>query len=481
MRLIILGSGYVGLVSGACFAELGNEVLCVDCDAAKVARLERGDIPIYEPHLSEMITRNVAAGRLAFAAALPAFGPEVDAVFIAVGTPPQANGQGADLGYVHAAATDIAAKAISGVVVVTKSTVPVGTGDAIERLIREARPGLPVAVASNPEFLREGSAIADFMHPDRIVVGSDSPVAQRVLSTLYAPLAEAGAPIVSTGRRGAEIIKYAANAFLATKIAFINEIADFCEVTGADIGEVAVGVGLDRRIGGAFLHAGPGYGGSCFPKDTAALLATAQDHGITLRLVESTIAVNDARKRAMGRRVTAALGGEVQGKIVSVLGLTFKPNTDDMRDSPSLALIASLQRAGAIVRAYDPQGMGHARAMLEHVAFTESAYECVSGADCIVVTTEWSEFKALEPTRLARLVRSRLIVDLRNAIDAPRYAEAGFTVHGIGRRTLIASRAARVAVVRGAVRNGPPARVKRSRLNGNGSTTPHGFWDSAPN
>lgn len=478
MRLIIIGSGYVGLVSGACFAELGNDVLCVDCDAAKIARLEAGDIPIFEPRLAGMITRNVAEGRLSFATRLPAFGPEIDAVFIAVGTPPQPNGQGADLSAVFAAADDIAAKALSSVVVVTKSTVPAGTGDAIERLIGEARPGLPVAVASNPEFLREGSAIADFMHPDRVVIGTENPGAQRVLKALYQPLADAGVPIVCTGRRGAEIIKYAANAFLATKIAFINEIADFCEAAGADIAEVAEGVGLDRRIGGAFLQAGPGYGGSCFPKDSAALLATAQDHGVTLRLVESTMAVNEARKRAMGRRIVRALGGDINGKTVAILGLTFKPNTDDMRDAPSLALIAFLQRAGANVRVYDPQGMRHARTMLNRVTFAETAYDCAAGADCIVVATEWSEFAALDPVRVAALVKSRLIVDLRNALDAPRYAQAGFTVQGIGRRALTTPPLAPAAVMRSAVRDG--ARVKRTRLNGNGSTMPHGFWDSAP-
>jgi UDPglucose 6-dehydrogenase len=481
MRLIIIGSGYVGLVSGACFAELGNEVLCIDCDPAKIARLERGDMPIFEPQLEHMITRNVAAGRLAFAANLPAFGPEVDVVFIAVGTPPLANGQGADLTCVFAAAADIAAKALSGVVVATKSTVPAGTGDAIERLMCEARPRLRVAVASNPEFLREGSAINDFMYPDRVVIGTDSPVAQRVLSTLYEPLAAAGAPIVSTGRRGAEIIKYAANAFLATKIAFINEIADFCEAAGADIGEVAAGVGLDRRIGGAFLQAGPGYGGSCFPKDSAALLATAQEHGVHLRLVESTMAVNESRKRAMGRRVVAALGGNVHGKTIAVLGLTFKPNTDDIRDAPALALIASLQKAGAKIRAYDPQGMGHARAMLKRVNFAESAHECAAGADCVVLATEWSEFKTLDPMRLACIVKSRLVVDLRNALDATRYAQAGFTFYGVGRKPLAAQPLAPVTAVRSMVATGRLAHAKRSGINGNGSTTLHGFWDTAPN
>lgn len=433
MRIIIVGSGYVGLVSGACLAELGHEVVCVDTDVAKVARLRQGDIPIFEPKLSEMILRNGARRRLSFADRLPEFGPEIDAVFIAVGTPPQANGGSANLEAVFGAARDIAAKAREQVLVVIKSTVPAGTGDAVERLIRREAPELQVVVASNPEFLREGNAIADFMEPDRIVIGTDDAGARQTLIRLYAPLAAIGTPVLAMGRRGAELTKYAANAFLAIKIAFINEMADLCETIGADIDQVARGVGLDGRIGTAFLEAGPGYGGSCFPKDSTALLATAQDHGVSLRLVESTIAANDARKRAMGRRVAAAMGGDIAGKVVGILGLTFKPDTDDIRDAPALALIASLERAGARVRVYDPRGMDNARNLLPNANFAGSAYQCAEGADCLVLATHWSEFATLDAERLGRLMQRRLLVDLRNCADAGRFAAAGFAVHGIGR------------------------------------------------
>lgn len=433
MRLIIIGSGYVGLVSGACLAELGHAVLCVDNDAGKVARLRSGDIPIFEPKLAELISRNVGRQRLGFADCLPPFGAEVDAVFIAVGTPPLANGQGANVESVLAAAADIAGKATRDVMVVIKSTVPVGTGDAVERLIRRERPGLNVVVVSNPEFLREGSAIDDFMEPDRIVLGTDNVHARQTLITLYATLTEMGTPVTCMGRRAAELTKYAANAFLAIKIAYINEIADLCEVIGADIDQVALGIGLDARIGRAFLQAGPGYGGSCFPKDSAALLATALDHAVSLRLVESTIAANDARKRAMGRRIVRAMGGDVAGRTVAILGLTFKPDTDDIRDAPPMALIASLQRAGGKVRVYDPQGMAGARYLLKDVTFADSAYHCAEGAECLVLATQWAEFGDLEAARLARLVKTRLLVDLRNGLDAAKFVNAGFVVHGIGR------------------------------------------------
>lgn len=433
MRVIIIGSGYVGLVSGACLAELGHEVLCVDTDLAKVARLRSGDIPIFEPRLAEMVARNVEKNRLSFADGLPLFGSEIDAVFIAVGTPPLAHGGGANLEAVFGAARDIARKANGRVLVVVKSTVPAGTGDAVERLLRREQPNLRAVVASNPEFLREGNAIADFMEPDRIVIGTDDAEARQTLSRLYAALANLGTPLVHVGRRAAELTKYAANAFLAMKIAFINEMADLCEAIDADIDQVALGVGLDGRIGRAFLEAGPGYGGSCFPKDSAALLATAQDHAITLRLVESTIAANDARKRAMGRRAAAAMGGDIAGRVVGVLGLTFKPNTDDIRDAPSLALIASLERAGARIRVYDPRGMDNARRVLKGATFTGSAYQCAEGADCLVLATQWTDFSGLDAARLGKVMRRRLLVDLRNGADVTKFADAGFAVHGIGR------------------------------------------------
>lgn len=479
MRLIIIGSGYVGLVSGACFAELGHEVLCVDADADKVARLRAGNIPIFEPKLAETIARNVARQRLSFAERLPPFGPEVAAVFIAVGTPPLANGGGANLEAVFAATRDIAAKASGEALVVIKSTVPVGTGDAVERLLRQERPDLCAVVASNPEFLREGSAIDDFMQPDRIIFGTDNVGARQTLTTLYAALGHMGTPVMSMGRRAAELTKYAANAFLAIKIAFVNEIADLCEAIDADIDQVAVGMGLDARIGGAFLQAGPGFGGSCFPKDSAALLATAQDNAVSLRLVESTIAANDARKRAMGRRVAAAMGGNLAGRTVAILGLTFKPDTDDIRDAPPLALIASLQRAGAVVRAYDPQGMEGARRQLKGVVFAENAYQCAEGADCLVLATHWAEFGALDASRLSRLVRGRVLVDLRNGLDAAKFASVGFVVHGIGRVKRLPDPKPATVVLRNrtprAVLNG----AKRA-LNGSGRPLPPPLQDAAP-
>mgnify|MGYP003143698614 CR=1 FL=1 len=435
MRLIIIGSGYVGLVSGACLAELGHHVLCVDTDASKVEQLQAGRIPIYEPQLSEMITRNVEQGRLGFTSQLPALGKEVHAVMIAVGTPPLANGS-ADLSAIFAVARQIATRAVHPQMVIIKSTVPVGTGDSVQALVRKARPEMHFSVISNPEFLREGSAIDDFMDPDRIVVGAGDETARNTLRALYAPLEQSGTPIVCMGRREAELVKCAANAFLATKIAFINEMADLCEAVGADVEQVAHGIGLDARIGAAFLQAGPGYGGSCFPKDTTALQAIAQEHGVNLRLVETVISSNEARKRAMSRRVAKAMHGELYGRVVAILGLTFKPNTDDLRDSPSLALIDALQRAGARVQVFDPQGMGGARTRLEGVRFADDPYLCAEGADCIVLATHWPEFLTLDAGRLGELVRHKVLVDLRNFLDPESFLEAGFAVHAIGRPPL---------------------------------------------
>ena len=452
MRLIIIGSGYVGLVSGACLAELGHHVLCVDNDESKVDQLKAGQIPIYEPQLSEMITRNVARGRLGFTSRLPALGKEMHAVMIAVGTPPQVNGS-ADLSAIFAVAQEIAAKAVHPQMVIIKSTVPVGTGDSVQALMHKARPEMHFSVISNPEFLREGSAIDDFMAPDRIVVGAGDETARNTLRALYAPLEQSGAQVVCMGRREAELVKCAANAFLATKIAFINEMADLCEAVGADVEEVAHGIGLDERIGAAFLQAGPGYGGSCFPKDTTALQAIAQEHGVNLRLVETVIASNEARKRAMGRRVAKALHGDLSGRVVAVLGLTFKPNTDDMRDSPSLALIDALQRAGATVQVFDPQGMNRARMHLNDVTFTDNPYLCAEGADCMVLATHWPEFSALDAERLGRLVRNKVLVDLRNFLDPQAFLKAGFAVHAIGRPPQQPRRHSVVAVHQQSARN----------------------------
>jgi len=464
MRLIIVGSGYVGLVSGACLAELGHHVLCVDNDASKVEQLQTGRIPIYEPQLSEMITRNVALGRLGFTSRLPALGKEIHAVMIAVGTPPLANGS-ADLSAIFAVAREIAAKAVHPQMVIVKSTVPVGTGDSVQALMHKARPEMHFSVISNPEFLREGSAIDDFMDPDRIVVGAGDETARNTLRALYAPLEQAGTPIVCMGRREAELVKCAANAFLATKIAFINEMADLCEAVGADVEQVALGIGLDARIGAAFLQAGPGYGGSCFPKDTTALQAIAQEHGVNLRLVETVIASNEARKRAMGRRVAKAMHGALYGRVVAILGLTFKPNTDDLRDSPSLALIDALQRAGARVQVFDPQGMGGARMRLEGVLFADDPYLCVEGADCTVLATHWPEFLALDPGRLARLVRHKVLVDLRNFLDPKSFLEAGFAVHAIGKPSQQPKRGDVVAIHQHSTRR----TSRKGYMNGSGS------------
>lgn len=433
MRIAMIGTGYVGLVSGACFADFGHRVTCVDTDAGKIAALNRGEIPIFEPDLDRLVATSVKAGRLDFTTDLAGPVGKADAVFIAVGTPSRRGDGHADLSYVHAAARDIA-KALQGfTVVVTKSTVPVGTGDEVERLIREANPAADVAVASNPEFLREGAAIRDFKHPDRIVVGTDDERARKVMGEVYRPLYLNQAPIMYTERRTAELIKYAANAFLATKITFINEIADLSEKVGADVQEVARGIGLDNRIGTKFLNAGPGFGGSCFPKDTRALVKTALDHDVPLRIVEAVLAVNDNRKRAMSRKVAAAVGGNLRGKTIGVLGLTFKPETDDMREAPSIPLVTGLLDHGAKVRAYDPVGMDQAKHELPDIFYSEDPYECAKGADALVIVTEWVQFRALDLARLKREMASPVIVDLRNIYRRDEMEELGFVYDSIGR------------------------------------------------
>ena len=430
----MIGGGYVGLVSGACFADLGVEVAVVEVDPAKLAALADGRIPIYEPGLDRLVADNVAAGRLSFGNDLAAAVAGAEAVFIAVGTPTRRGDGHADVSYVNAAAEQVAHAMTVYAVVVTKSTVPVGTGRRIAEIMRRARPDLEFDVASNPEFLREGSAIGDFMRPDRVVIGTDSERAREVLRRLYRPLYLIEAPILFTSLETAELTKYAANSFLAMKVTFINEMADLCERVGADVHDVARGIGLDGRIGRKFLHAGPGFGGSCFPKDTLALMRIAQDWGAPSRLVEATVAVNDARKSGMAARVIQASGGSVHGKTVAVLGLTFKPETDDMRDAPSVAIVNRLAEEGALIRAYDPVGMDHARTMLPgSVAYCTDAYDAVAGADVLVLVTEWNEFRALAPDRLCALMRGRLVMDLRNVFDPAAMVRAGLDYHGIGR------------------------------------------------
>ena len=433
MRITMIGSGYVGLVSGACFADFGHSVTCVDKDERKIAALLDGRMPIYEPGLDELVAKNVAAGRLRFTTDIKEGVKDAEAVFIAVGTPSRRGDGHADLSYVHAAAKEIAEALTGYCVIVTKSTVPVGTGDEVERIIREARPDADFAVVSNPEFLREGAAISDFKRPDRIVIGSEDERATEVMKQVYRPLYLNAAPILVMARRGAELTKYAGNAFLATKITFINEIADLCEKVGADVQDVARGIGLDGRIGSKFLHAGPGYGGSCFPKDTLALLKTSQDYDAPQRIIESVVAVNDNRKRAMGRKVIAAMGGEVRGKTLAILGLTFKPNTDDMRDSPAIAVIQTLQDAGAVIRAYDPEGMEQAKPMLENVTYTTGPYEAMQGADAAVIVTEWDAFRALDLQRVKSLLAEPVLVDLRNIYARDEVEKAGLTYTGVGR------------------------------------------------
>nr|WP_291902671.1 UDP-glucose/GDP-mannose dehydrogenase family protein [Maricaulis sp.] len=429
----MIGTGYVGLVSGACFADFGHDVTCVDKDAAKVETLQSGGIPIYEPGLDLLVQRNVREGRLHFTQDLTDAVREADAVFIAVGTPSRRGDGFADLSFVYAAAKEIAEVMNGYTVVVTKSTVPVGTGDEVERIIRETRPDADFAVVSNPEFLREGAAIDDFKRPDRVVVGTDDERARNVMHELYRPLFLNETPIVFTSRRTSELIKYAANAFLALKITFINEMADLCESVGANVQEVARGVGLDNRIGSKFLNAGPGYGGSCFPKDTLALVRTAQDFKSPVRLVETVVDVNDKRKRAMADKVIAACDGDVSGKTIAVLGLTFKPNTDDMREAPSLEIIPALQEAGAVIKAFDPAGTVEAEHMFSGVEFTSGPYFCVEGADAVVIITEWNEFRALDLERLKASMNAPVLVDLRNIYVPDEMQAAGFKYTSIGR------------------------------------------------
>ncbi len=432
MRVTMIGAGYVGLVSGACFADFGHQVTCIDKDKDRVAALNRGEIPIFEPGLADLVDANMRQGRLEFAADSALVG-EAEAVFIAVGTPSRRGDGHADLTFVYDAVREIAPQLSPTAVVITKSTVPVGTGDEIENILREKRPDAVIHVVSNPEFLREGAAIQDFKHPDRIVIGSDDARARAVLAEIYRPFYLNAPPIIYVSRRTAELIKYAANAFLATKITFINEIADLCEQVGADVQEVARGIGLDNRIGGKFLHAGPGFGGSCFPKDASALLKTAHDHGVPLRIVETVSAVNDQRKRAMARKVVAALDGSIRGKTIAVLGLTFKPNTDDTRDSPAIPLITALNDLGATVRAYDPAGMEQAKPQLPTVIYCNNAYAAAEGADAVVIATEWEQFRALDLTRLKTVMARAVIVDLRNIYRAEEMKRANFRYIGVGR------------------------------------------------
>ena len=433
MRIAMIGSGYVGLVSGACFADFGHIVTCVDKDPDKIAALIRGEMPIFEPGLAELVAKNVRQERLFFTTNLMEPAKAAEAIFIAVGTPSRRGDGHADLTYVFKAAREIAASLTGYKVIVTKSTVPVGTGDEVARIIAEERPDAQFSVASNPEFLREGAAISDFKRPDRIVVGTDDERARRVITEVYRPLYLNRDPLLFTSRRTAELIKYAANAFLATKITFINEIADLCERAGADVQDVARGIGLDNRIGPKFLNAGPGFGGSCFPKDAMALMKTAHDFGTPCRIVEAVSAVNDQRKRAMGRKVIAACGGNVRGSTIAVLGLTFKPNTDDMREAPSISLITALQDAGAKVRAYDPEGMAQARALLDNVEYADNAYSCVDGADALVIVTEWDAFRALDLQRVRSLLKRPVLVDLRNIYRPEEMARHGFIYQGVGR------------------------------------------------
>jgi len=445
MRIAVIGTGYVGLVSGACFSEFGVEVTCVDNDAAKIGRLEKGEIPIFEPGLEQLVATNKAAGRLRFTTDLRAAVAGADAVFIAVGTPSRRGDGHADLSYVFAAAEEVAAALTGYAVIVTKSTVPVGTGRKVEEIVRRKRPDAPFDVASNPEFLREGSAIGDFMRPDRVVIGAESERARTVMKELYRPLFLLETPILFTALETAELIKYAANSFLATKIAFINEIADLCEKVGADVQDVARGIGLDGRIGRKFLHAGPGFGGSCFPKDCLALVRTAQEAGAPVSIIETVLTGNDRRKAQMAERIVRACGGSVAGKTVAALGLTFKPNTDDMRDSPSLAIIPALQAAGATVRAFDPEGMGEAKKLLNGVTFCASAYEAMEGAHALVIITEWNEFRALDLGRVKSLLKSPTVVDLRDIYKPDDMAEAGFYYFSIGRDAAEPARAERRA------------------------------------
>src|SRR5215471_13707939 len=431
MRVTIIGTGYVGLVSGACIADFGHQVACVDKDSTKISTLNADEIPLFEPGLGDIVRSNLEQGRLAFTTALGESVRGADAVFIAVGTPSRRGDGHADLSHVYGVAREIAAALEGFTIVITKSTVPVGTGDEVERIIRELRHDADFAVVSNPEFLREGAAIHDFKHPDRIVIGTEDEHAKKIAAEIYRPLYLNQAPILYTSRRTAELIKYAANAFLATKITFINEIAELCEKVEADVQQVARGIGLDNRIGSKFLHAGPGYGGSCFPKDTVALIKTGQDYEAPLRIVETVAAVNEDRKRGMFRKIASALGGSLRGKTIAILGLTFKPNTDDMRDAPSIPLITALLDMGAMVRAYDPVGMEQARQVLSGIEFCDGPYDCAKGADALVIVTEWEQFRALDFERLKGVMKQAVLVDLRN-VYRPEELQ-GFAYHSIGR------------------------------------------------
>jgi UDPglucose 6-dehydrogenase len=433
MKIAMIGAGYVGLVSGACFADFGHEVACVDADAAKIKNLNAGRIPIYEPGLSELVAANVAAGRLSFTMNLAAAVAPADVVFIAVGTPSRRGDGHADLRYVYDAARETAAEIRDYKVIVIKSTVPVGTGDAVEEILLQSKPPSLFSVVSNPEFLREGAAIEDFKRPDRVVVGAPDDRSRAVMERVYRPLSLNRAPMLFTDRRSSEIIKYASNAFLATKITFINEMADLCERAGADVQQVARGVGLDRRIGAKFLHAGPGYGGSCFPKDLTALIKSGSDFDVPLRIAQTVSLVNDERKRAMGRRVIKACGGNVKNRLIAVLGLAFKPNTDDMREAPSIAIIQVLLDAGASVRVYDPQAMANAREVIEGVEYAPDAYACIQGADAMVLVTEWDMFRALDTAKMKALLKQPTVVDLRNVYRPEEMLQAGITYVSIGR------------------------------------------------
>lgn len=433
MRVAMIGTGYVGLVSGACFADFGHVVTCVDKDASKIDRLHDGIMPIYEPGLDKLVESNVNEERLFFTTEAKDAIADADAVFIAVGTPSRRGDGHADLSYVYAAAEEIARLMKGFTVVVTKSTVPVGTGDEVEAIIRKTNPDADFAVVSNPEFLREGAAIGDFKRPDRVVVGTDNERAMDVMRELYRPLYLNETPIVFTNRRTSELIKYAANAFLAVKITFINEMADLCEKVGANVQEVSRGIGLDGRIGKKFLNAGPGYGGSCFPKDTLALTKTANDHGSPVRIVDTVVEVNAARKKAMADKVIAAMGGDVAGKTIGILGLAFKPNTDDMRDAPSLDIVPALIAAGATVKAYDPEAMEEASHMMDGINYAKNPYEALDGADAMVIITEWDQFRALDLDRVKNTLAGDVVVDLRNIYEASDMVKRGFTYSSIGR------------------------------------------------
>ncbi len=433
MRIAMIGTGYVGLVSGACLADFGHRVTCIDKDASKISRLLNGEVPIHEPGLDSLIKKNMTAGRLVFSVDMGEAVAQADAVFIAVGTPSRRGDGHADLSYVYGAAREIALHLKGFTVVITKSTVPVGTADEVERIIRETSPKADVAVVSNPEFLREGAAIRDFKLPDRIVIGVEDERARKVAAEIYRPLYLNQPPIMYTDRRSAELIKYAANAFLAIKITFINEMADLAERVGADIQEVARGIGLDNRIGGKFLHAGPGFGGSCFPKDIRALLKTAQDNDMNLRILEAVVSVNEIRKRAMARKIVAALGGNVRGNRIALLGLTFKPNTDDMREAPSIPLVTALLDLGAIVHAFDPVGMDQAKKEMPELEYCKDAYACATDADALVFVTEWEQFRALDLAKLRSIMKQPVIIDLRNIYRPEEMIEHGFVYESVGR------------------------------------------------